>query len=178
MKQRIPDVMLDVMTPAGAKRVRSKDLFTKKAVVVFGMPGAFTPYCHNMHLPMLSSEYNTFVKEGAHVVACTAVNDIYVLTAWGRAAGVPPGLLFLGDGNGDFARGIGMLFDGSDWGIGQRSKRYEMWVLDGVIQDIQMRRDPLTSQVTSADLVPRVFTPVTGALPRLDNTKDSALDAA
>ncbi len=155
--QSIPRVELDIMTPAGAHRVWSDDIFMGKSVIVFGMPGAFTPYCHALHLPSVLDEYDMFKEGGVDIVACTSVNDIHVLTAWGQVSGAGDKLMFLGDGNGDFARGLGLLFDGRDFGIGFRSKRYALWAENGIIKEMAVKKDSITAQLTSACMVPLIF---------------------
>jgi peroxiredoxin len=154
---RIPSVYLDIMTPEGPARILTDDVFAGRSVILFGMPGAYTPYCHSLHLPSVLEEYSDFKSSGADIVACTAVNDIHVLTAWGNSLGSGDRIVFLADGNGDFARAIGMLFDGSIFGIGLRSKRYAMWVENGIVREIAVKKDSITAQLVSASMVPQVF---------------------
>ena len=101
-------------------------------------------------MPGIVSEYETFKAGGIDLVACTAVNDVYVMEAWRAALDAPPGILFLADGNGDFARGMGLNFDGRPFGLGERSKRYAMWVIDGAIQQLAVEPDLTVADVSTA----------------------------
>ncbi len=153
----VPHVFFDIMTPDGPCRVTSKDVFAGKSVLVFAMPGAFTPYCHALDLPSILSEYEIFKAGGVDIVACTSVNDVYVLDAWAEASGAKDRILFLADGNGDFARSLNLLSDYRPAKMGFRSKRYAMWAEDGVIRDIAIKRASNDSDMTSADVINRIF---------------------
>ncbi len=153
----IPAVTFQVMTKRGPAEIESTDLFLGRNVVLFGMPGAFTPSCHYLHLPGIITEYESFKAGGADIVACTAVNDVFVLDAWARETGASNKILFLADGNGAFAEALGLLFDGRSLGLGYRSKRYAMWVENGVIQHLSIEPDPTQADVSSAHFLLRMF---------------------
>ncbi len=146
----IPSATFQIMVTGKPTPIASKDIFSGKDVALFGVPGAFTPTCHHLHLPGIMADYASFRASGTDLVACTAVNDVFVLDAWARALGAPSELLFLADPNGDFARTLGLLFDGRPLGLGYRSKRYAMWVKDGLIQHLSVEPDPTLADVSSA----------------------------
>jgi peroxiredoxin len=153
----IPSVTFQVMSKGKPIAITSDEFFSKRSVALFGIPGAFTPPCHILHLPGIISELKCFKEGGSDIVACTAVNDVFVLDAWAQSLGVSDELLFLADGNGDFARGLGLLFDGRPLGLGYRSKRYAMWVNNGVIQHLLVEPDPTQADVSSAHALLRMF---------------------
>jgi peroxiredoxin len=117
----------------GIRQLTSEDVFNGKRVVLFAVPGAFTPTCSEKHLPGYVAQYEDFKARGVDV-ACTAVNDAFVMRAWGEHHQVPDGLLMLADGNGDFAAALGLLMDSRKFGMGLRSKRYALYAKDGVVQ--------------------------------------------
>jgi peroxiredoxin len=146
----IPSVDFQIMERGKSVSLLSRIVFAGKSVALFGLPGAFTPACHHIHLPGIIAEYERYKASGIDLVACTAVNDVYVLDAWRRALGIPKEILLLADGNGNFARGLGLNFDGRSLGLGERSKRYAMWVKDEVIQHLTVEADPTLADVSSA----------------------------
>ncbi len=137
--------------------ITSYELFSGKSVALFGMPGAFTPACHHTHLPSIVTEYESLKSNSVDIVACTAVNDVFVMDAWRCELDIPHGILLLADDNGDFSRGIGLSFDGRSLGLGERSKRYAMWVKNSSIQHLTVDPDPTVADVSSAYALPRVF---------------------
>jgi peroxiredoxin len=137
--------------------VTAKELFSGKSVALFGVPGAFTPSCHHVHLPEVLQDFDSFRENGIDLVACTAVNDVYVLDAWSKALGASGKILFLADGNGEFARSLGLVFDGRALGLGFRSKRYSMWVTNGAIQHLAIERDPTHAEISSAHSMLSMF---------------------
>ncbi len=153
----IPSVTFVIMVEWQPAPLTSKELFSGRSVALFGVPGAFTPTCHHIHLPQIFIDYENFKASGVDLVACTSVNDVFVMEAWRRALGVPSEILFLADGNGDFARGLGLTFDGRSLGLGERSKRYAMWVINGSIQYLAVEPDPTVAEVSSAYTFLRVF---------------------
>jgi glutaredoxin/glutathione-dependent peroxiredoxin len=153
----IPSVTLQIMEGGKLRSVTSQEVFSGKNVALFGVPGAFTPACHHIHLPEIAAEYKRYEASGIDLVALTAVNDIYVLEAWRRSLGIADDILFLADGNGDFAKSLGLIFDGRKLGLGIRSKRYAMWVRNGDIQHLSVDPDPTQVDVSSAYSLLLVF---------------------
>jgi len=131
---RLPEATFRVMTPSGPGTKTTGEVFNGKRAVLFAIPGAFTPTCHNNHLPGYLESLEAFKAKGIDVIACTAVNDAFVLDAWAKATGAQGKILFLADGNGDFAKAIGLELDATANGLGLRSKRYAMLVEDGVVK--------------------------------------------
>ena len=131
---RIPDVKLRTVTDEGIREVSTGDLCRGKKVVLFGVPGAFTGTCSTKHLPGFVELADEIKGRGVDVVACTAVNDIHVLRAWGREHSTGAKIELLADGNGDLARAMGLEIDLSSAVLGIRSKRYAAIVEDGVIR--------------------------------------------
>ncbi len=139
--ERLPNAALRLVTPDGPKPVETKDYFAGKTVVLFGLPGAFTPTCHKNHLPGFIVNEAKFKAKGVDKIAMTAVNDHHVLKAWAEATGAMGHVDFLADGNGDFAKAIGLDLDLSAGGLGLRSKRYSMLVVDGVVKLLNVEPD-------------------------------------
>lgn len=135
---RLPSTTFRVMTPAGPVPKKTEEIFAGKRVVLFAVPGAFTPTCHNNHLPGFLNNIDAFKAKGIDMVACTAVNDIFVLDAWSKTSGALEKIEFLSDGNAEFARAIGLELDASGNGLGTRSKRYAMLVEDGVVKSLNV----------------------------------------
>ncbi len=153
----IPPVTFHVMAKGKPASIASKDVFSGGNVALFGLTGAFTPSCHYNHLPGIITDFPRFRESGTDLVAITTVNDVFVLDAWARAVGAPEEILFLADGNGDFAKALGLLFDGHQLGLGYRSKRYAMWVNDGSIQHLSVEADPTLADVSSAYSLLKMF---------------------
>ncbi|MDN5930376.1 MAG: peroxiredoxin [Pseudonocardia sp.] len=135
---RIPDAELRTMTPDGPTAVRSTDVLGTGRVVLFAVPGAFTPGCSNVHLPGFVEGGAELRAKGVDTIACVAVNDPFVMDAWGQAHGVGDDILMLADGNAEFTTAMGLLLDGSGFGLGQRSKRYAAVLQDGVVVSIDV----------------------------------------
>ncbi len=130
----IPEVTLKHID-GGVQTVDTPTLFAGKKVVLFAVPGAFTPTCSERHLPGFVENFEEFRKRGIEV-ACMAVNDPFVMQAWGESQHVPSGLMMLSDGNGDFARALGLEMDASGYGMGLRSKRFALYAEDGVVRKL------------------------------------------
>jgi glutaredoxin/glutathione-dependent peroxiredoxin len=145
----LPETTFRVMGPDGIETVTTKELFGGKKVVLFAVPGAFTPTCHLKHLPGYIEMADEFKNLGIDTVACVAVNDPFVLSAWEKSGGKGK-VLFLSDGNAEFTRAIGMDFDGSGIGLGTRSKRYAMFVEDGVVKVLNTEESPGVAEVSTA----------------------------
>ncbi|HZZ51939.1 MAG TPA: peroxiredoxin [Pseudonocardia sp.] len=135
---KLPDAELRTMTSDGPQAVRASDVLGKGKVVLFAVPGAFTPGCSNLHLPGFVEQNDDLRAKGVDVIACVSVNDPFVMHAWGEAHGVGDKILMLADGNQDFTRALGMELDGSGFGLGQRSKRYAAIIEDGVITSLDV----------------------------------------
>jgi peroxiredoxin len=134
---RIPDVPLSLATPEGPQPTTSSEYFAGKRVALFAVPGAYTPTCSARHLPSYVDKAGELKARGIDEVACTSVNDAFVMGAWGRDDGSED-ITMLADGNGDFARAVGLTMDGSKFGMGTRSQRYSMVVNDGVVEQLNV----------------------------------------
>jgi peroxiredoxin len=135
---RLPDAELRTMTPDGPAVVKSADVLGTGKVVLFAVPGAFTPGCSNVHLPGFVERAGELKAKGITTIACVAVNDPFVMDAWGKAHGVGDDIVMLSDGNGDFTAAMGLELDGSGFGLGKRSKRYAAILEDGVVTSIDV----------------------------------------
>ena len=147
---RVPNGSFTVMTTEGPKPKTTDELFKGKKVVLFAVPGAFTPTCHKNHLPGFVKNADAIKAKGVDTIAVTAVNDGFVMDAWKKASGADS-IEFLADGNGDFAKAIDMTLDASGNGLGIRSKRYSMLVDDGVVKSINLEEAPGKADVSGAD---------------------------
>lgn len=147
---RLPEVPLQRIRE-GVENVDTRDLFDARKVVIFAVPGAFTPTCSERHLPGFVQHFDEFRKRGIDV-ACVSVNDPFVMKAWGESQHVPDGLMMLADGNGDFTRALGLEMDASAYGMGTRSKRYAIYAEDGVAKQVMVEA-PGEFRVSSAEHV-------------------------
>jgi len=145
---RIPSATLNVIRD-GVQSVSTDELFKGKKVVLFSVPGAFTPTCSEKHLPGFVEHYQEFKQRGIEVI-CMAVNDAFVMKAWAKDRSVPDGLLMLADGNGDFAKSLGLEMDASKFGLGLRSKRFALYADDGVVKELHIEA-PGEFKVSSAE---------------------------
>ena len=128
---RIPEVVLKYIRN-GVESIDTRTVFDDRKVVLFAVPGAFTPTCSEKHLPGFVEHFDAFRERGIDV-ACMAVNDPFVLQAWAASQQVPEGLTMLSDGNGDLTRALGLEMDGSAYGMGLRAKRFALYAEDGVV---------------------------------------------
>ena len=135
--EKLPDVTLVKATAEGPDKVQSNDFFAGKKVALFSVPGAFTPTCSAKHLPGFVEKAADLKAKGIDEIACTAVNDAFVMGAWGQRDGSAD-VTMLADGNGDFAKAIGLTMDGSGFGLGQRGSRWSMVVNDGVVEQLNV----------------------------------------
>lgn len=133
---KAPDGRLQVMNADGPGSISAAELFHGKKVVLFSVPGAFTPTCSKEHLPGFIEHAGALRAKGVDTIACLAVNDAFVMDAWGRAAGAGSDVLMLADGNGAYTAALGLELDASDFGMGTRGQRFAMVVDDGVIADL------------------------------------------
>jgi len=135
---RLPDAELRTMTADGPTVVKSAEVLGGGKVVLFAVPGAFTPGCSNVHLPGFVERAGELKAKGVTTIACVAVNDPFVMDAWGKAHGVGDDILLLADGNGEFTAAMGLELDGSGFGLGKRSKRYAAIIEDGVVTSLDV----------------------------------------
>src|SRR5215469_6070564 len=149
---KVPSATLMQMKDGGPKPVKTEDLFTGKKVVVFALPGAFTPTCSAKHLPGFVQNAAALKQKGVDAVACVSVNDAFVMGAWGDQQGAGDKVMMLADGNGDFTRAMGLEMDGSRFGMGKRSQRYAMIVDNGVVKELNVE-EPGAFSVSSAERV-------------------------
>ena len=147
---RLPEATLRLVTADGPKPVTTKEYFAGRKIVMFGLPGAFTPTCHKNHLPGFIEHGDVFKAKGIDAIAMTAVNDHFVLRAWQDATGAGGKIDFLADGAGDFAKAVGLEFDASAGGLGIRSRRYSMLVDDGVVKKLNIEDSPGKADLSSA----------------------------
>lgn len=150
---RLPEATFRVMGSEGINALTTSEIFDGKKVVLFAVPGAFTPTCHLKHLPGFIENAEDFKKRGIDTVACVAVNDPFVLGAWSDASGGKGKVMFLSDGNAEFTKKIGMDFDGSGIGLGTRSKRYAMYVDDGVVKALNVEDSPGVAVDSTAEKI-------------------------
>ena len=149
---RIPDVQVMTMGPEGPTPVRTGEVLGTGKVVLFAVPGAFTPTCSDYHLPSFLLRNEELRAKGVGTIACISVNDPFVMGAWGQAHDVGDKVLMLADGNGEFARAAGLEMDGTGFGLGIRSQRYAAIVEDGVVSAIFVEPGPGLT-VSAADSV-------------------------
>jgi glutaredoxin/glutathione-dependent peroxiredoxin len=135
---RLPDAEVRTMTPDGPTVVKTGEALGTGRVVLFAVPGAFTPGCSNIHLPGFVERAGELKAKGVTRIACVAVNDPFVMDAWGKAHGVGDDILLLADGNGEFTAAMGLELDGSGFGLGKRSKRYAAIIEDGVLTSLDV----------------------------------------
>ncbi len=150
---RLPEATFKVRTAEGLKDFATADLAAAGRAVLFAVPGAFTPTCHAKHLPSYLENLDALKAKGVELVACVAVNDAFVLDAWGRQHGLEDKILLLADGNAAFTKAIGLDFDGSAFGLGTRSKRYAMLLEDGVVKALHVEESPGVMEVSGADRI-------------------------
>ncbi|MGC9962102.1 MAG: peroxiredoxin [Acidimicrobiales bacterium] len=132
----IPDVEVQTMTDGGPKRVRTGEVLGSGKVVLFAVPGAFTPTCSDFHLPGFVRRAEDLKAKGVDTIACISVNDPFVMGAWGRDQSVGSNVLMLADGNGAFTEAVGLEMDGSPFGLGRRSQRYALIADNGVVSNV------------------------------------------
>lgn len=153
---KIPSVSLRTMEDGKMKTVTTDELFKGKKVVLFALPGAFTPTCSAKHLPGFVQHADEIKSKGVDTIACLSVNDAFVMNAWAKDQNVDGKVLMLADGNADFSRAVGLVMDGSGYGMGERSQRYAMVVEDGVVKALNVEA-PGAFEVSSAEAVMKVL---------------------
>jgi len=135
--ERLPDVPITIATSDGPKPTTTGEFFKGKRVALFAVPGAFTPTCSARHLPSYVDKAKELKDKGIDEIACISVNDPFVMAAWGQRDGSGD-ITMIADGNGDFAKAIGLTMDGSKFGLGERSQRYSMIVDDGTVEQLNV----------------------------------------
>ena len=135
---KIPEATVMQMTADGPAPLSTADLFAGKKVVLFAVPGAFTPTCSAQHLPGYIDNADALASKGADSIVCMAVNDVFVMDAWGKNAGAGDNIAMVADGNGDFTKALGLELDGSGFGLGQRSQRFSLIADDGVVTHLNL----------------------------------------
>jgi peroxiredoxin len=147
---KVPSATLMEMQDGGPKPVKTDDLFAGKKVVVFALPGAFTPTCSAKHVPGFVQNFDALKAKGVDEIACVSVNDAFVMGAWGKDQNVEDKVLMLADGNGDFTKAVGLTMDATGYGMGLRSQRYAMVVDNGVVKKLNVEA-PGAFEVSSAE---------------------------
>jgi peroxiredoxin len=147
----LPTVHFKQFTSEGLGDVSTDTFFAGKRVLLFGIPGAFTPVCQGNHLPGYVSRAEEFKERGIDEIACISINDTFVMKAFAEAGGAAGKVTMLADADGEFTRQIGMLADASSFGLGKRSERYAMIVNDGVVEVLEVESNFVDHSVSSAD---------------------------
>ncbi len=146
----IPEATFVKMTDNGPEPVEGNSFFKGRKVAIFSVPGAFTPTCSAKHLPGFVEKADALKAKGIDEVAGTSVNDAFVMGAWGKSANVGDKVTLLADGNGDFARAVGLEMDGTKFGMGKRGQRFSMVVNDGIVEQLNVE-GPGEFKVSSAE---------------------------
>ncbi len=144
----LPASTFKTMTAEGVKEVSTADVFAGKTVVLFAVPGAFTPTCSKSHLPGYLAHRDAILAKGVDTIAVTSVNDVFVMDAWSKANDADGKILFLADGSAAFATALGLILDLTAGGLGVRSQRYSMLVKDGVVSEINFEEKPGVADLT------------------------------
>jgi peroxiredoxin len=147
---RIPEGKLKQMGPDGPMNVTAEELLGKGRVVLFSVPGAFTPTCDAKHLPGFIDKASAFRTKGVDRIVCLAVNDVFVMNAWGKSAGAADKVVMAADGNGDYTRALGLELDARGHGMGMRGKRFALVIEDGVVRQVYVEA-PGEFKVSSAE---------------------------
>ena len=149
---KLPSGTLKLAAPDGIKDVTTDELFGGKKVVLFAVPGAFTPTCSAKHLPGFIAKADEIQSKGVDSIVCLAVNDAFVMDAWGKAQNAGEKVLMAADGSAEFTRALGLEFDASKFGMGVRAQRFALIVDDGVVQNVQIEA-PMKFEVSSAEAI-------------------------
>jgi len=150
--EKMPEGSFTQMTKDGPQKLTTEQLFAGKTVVFFSVPGAFTPTCDAKHLPGFVELADKIKAKGVDTIACTAVNDVFVMNAWGKHGGVGDKILMLADGNGAYAKALGLEMDGTKFGMGVRGQRFAIIVKDGVATQVDVEK-PGEFKVSAAEYV-------------------------
>jgi peroxiredoxin len=147
---KIPAVSVKTMDKDGMQTLSTDDIFKGKKVVLFALPGAFTPTCSAKHLPGFVNQAAALKAKGVDTIACLSVNDAFVMDAWGKAQNTDGKVMMLADGNADFSKAVGLTMDGTGYGMGLRASRYAMVVDDGTVKALNIEA-PGAFEVSSAE---------------------------
>lgn len=150
--EKMPSGTFGVMTESGPGSLSSDELFAGKKVILVSVPGAFTPTCSLNHLPGFIDQAEQLTAKGVDTVACMAVNDVFVMDAWGKDRGVGEKVVMLADGNGEYSRALGLELDASGFGMGMRGQRFAIVVDDGVATHVAIE-DPGQFEVSKAEAI-------------------------
>ena len=150
--EKMPEGSFMQMTKDGPQKLSSEQLFAGKTVVLFSVPGAFTPTCDAKHLPGFVEMAEQIKAKGVDTIACTAVNDVFVMNAWGKHGNVGDKILMLADGNGAYAKALGLEMDGTKFGMGMRGQRFAIIVKNGVASQVDVEK-PGEFKVSAAEHV-------------------------
>ena len=150
--ERMPAGKFKRMTKDGPKDLSTEELFKGKTVVLFSAPGAFTPTCDAKHLPGFVELADQIHAKGVSTIACMAVNDVFVMNAWGKSAGVGDKIVMLADGNGEYAKALGLELDAKGYGMGTRGQRFAIVVKDGVATRVDIE-EPGQFKVSAAEAI-------------------------
>jgi peroxiredoxin len=153
---KIPSVTLQHKTADGIQKISTDELFKNKTVVLFALPGAFTPTCSAKHLPGFVNNAQAIKAKGVDAIACLSVNDAFVMDAWAKDQKVGDKVLMLADGNAEFSKAVGLTMDGTGYGMGLRASRYAMVVKDGVVKHLNVEA-PGAFEVSSAEAVMKLL---------------------
>jgi glutaredoxin/glutathione-dependent peroxiredoxin len=148
--EKIPDATFRVMKEGKPTPMTTAELTAGKKVALFGLPGAFTPTCSAKHLPGFKEKVSEFKAKGVDAIACVSVNDAFVMSAWGKDQKVGEDILMLADGNGEFAEAVGLVMDGTGFGMGKRIQRFSMVIDNGVVKSLNVE-EPGKFEVSSAE---------------------------
>ena len=150
---KLPEATFLTMTAEGPTQMSTADVFDGRKVVLFAVPGAFTPTCHMTPLPGFVTHAKELKSKGVDTIACVAVNDVFVMNAWSEQTGAKDIIIFLADGSADFTKSIGMELDASGVGLGLRSQRYAMLVDDGVVKVMNVEEVASSAEASSAEKI-------------------------
>jgi len=148
---KLPEATFTIMGEDGPKPATTSDLFSGKRVALFAVPGAYTPTCHKAHMPGFVERVDELKGKGVDMIACTAVNDVFVLDNWAKDCGATGKVTMLADGSAEFAKKLGLEIDLTERGLGVRSQRYAMMVEDGVVKIVNVEDAPPNHDVSSAE---------------------------
>lgn len=150
---KLPEATFKTMTADGPKDITTAEIFAGKKVVLFGVPGAFTPTCNNNHLPGYLENFDAIKSRGVDTIAVIATNDVHVMGAWAKFTAGDGKLLYLADGSGDFAKATGLDVDLSQHGMGLRNKRFSLIAEDGVVKSINVESKPGVNESSAATIL-------------------------
>ena len=150
--EKMPSGSFSVMSESGPGTLTTDELFSGKKVVLLSVPGAFTPTCSMKHLPGFVEQADALLSSGVDTIACMAVNDVFVMDAWGKERGVGDKVAMLADGNGDYTRALGLELDGTGFGMGMRGQRFAIVVDDGIATNVAVE-EPGQFEVSKAEAI-------------------------